>query len=329
MGMQTVDHPLSGNLAWTVGTRRSALATTQTRQTLGRLAAARPDTVFTVREIVTKGDRIVDVPLAKVGGKGLFISELEAALLEGRIDFAVHSMKDVPADVADGLVLAAVPAREDARDVLVSRAGHTLESLPPRATVGTSSLRRAAQLLRLRPDLRIEALRGNIDTRLRRLSGLDAIVLAAAGLARMGWWEGGEALAGESRAKVVAIPADVMIPAAGQGALALECRAVDGRSRALLGLLHDAGTAACVTAERAFLRAVGGSCQVPVGAHAVLAGDAAGVRLTAFLGAPDGSAIVRGQSVGDDPDAVGRMLAQELLEQGGDEWQRLWDGERA
>ena len=326
--MQTVDKPLAQDRAWTVGTRRSALATTQTRQTLDRLAAVRRDAVFAVQEIVTKGDRILDVPLAKVGGKGLFISELEAALLEGRIDFAVHSMKDVPADVADGLVLAAVPAREDARDVLVSRAGHTLESLPQHATVGTSSLRRAAQLLRLRPDLRVEALRGNIDTRLGRLSGLDAIVLAAAGLSRMGWWEGGEALVGESQARVVALPADVMIPAAGQGALALECRAADERSRALLGLLHDGGTAACVTAERAFLRAVGGSCQVPVGAYAVLSDDGLGVRLTAFLGAPDGTEIVRGDSVGGDPDAVGRRLALELLEQGGGQWQERWGGGR-
>lgn len=328
MRMQSVDGPLFRDAAWTVGTRRSALAMTQTLQTLERLRSLRGDVSFAVQEIVTKGDRILDVPLAKVGGKGLFISELEAALVEGRIDFAVHSMKDVPAQLAPGLLLAAAPAREDARDALISRAGYTVSTLPPRAAVGTSSLRRSAQLRSLRPDLRIEPLRGNIDTRLRKLAELDAIVLAAAGLRRMGWWTGGDALTGQVQARVAPIAASVMVPAVGQGALALECRSDDERSRQLLGLLHDAGTAACVAAERAFLDAVGGSCQVPVGAHAVFADDGDGVQLSALVGAPDGSVLLREESFGAEPLALGRAVAERLLARGGDELRKLWEGPR-
>ncbi len=326
--MSAVDGESPQEGVWTVGTRRSALATTQTRQILERLRRLRGGVSFTVREIVTRGDRIQDVPLAEVGGKGLFISELEAALAEGRIDFAVHSMKDVPAQLAPGLLIAAVPAREDARDVLISRAGCTVSTLPANALVGTSSLRRSVQLRRLRPDLRILPLRGNIDTRLRKLAGLDAIVLAAAGLRRMEWWTGGTALAGQEGARVVPIAVSDMVPAAGQGALAVECREDDARLRELLGLLHDANTAACVAAERAFLDAVGGSCQVPVGAHAVFADDGRALQLTALVGAPDGSAAIRETLSGADPFALGRAAAKRVLEQGGAELLKRWE-ERA
>jgi hydroxymethylbilane synthase len=297
-----------------VGTRRSRLAMTQTSQMVRVLERAAPDARFVTVEIVTKGDRVQDVALSKVGGKGLFISEIEDALLRGEIDFAVHSMKDVPAVLAPGLTIAAVARREDPRDLLIARAAADLDSLPKSARVGTSSLRRAAQLLRLRPDLRIEPLRGNIDTRLRRLGELDAIVLAAAGLIRMGWWRDGRIKPAEAFAAILS--PEQVLPAAGQGALALECRVGDAVTRELLAHLHDPETAVCVSAERAFLARVGGSCQVPVAALARL--ETAGVLVVdGLIASPDGQFAVRSSECGDANPEPGDRLAERLLAQGG------------
>ncbi len=252
--------------------------------------------------IKTTGDKITDVPLAQVGGKGLFTKEIEEALLDGRADLAVHSLKDLPTELPAGLVLAATPERQDPRDALV---GKRLSELPAGATLGTSSLRRAAQLRIVRPDLRIESVRGNLDTRLRKLDEgqYDAIVLAAAGLKRLGW---------EARIAEVLSP-DVVCPAVGQGALAIETA--------------DAGLAACrqlnhlptqyaVTAERTLLAALGGGCQVPIGAYATVAGD----RLTmqAVVVSPDGRDVVRDRAEGPvaGAEAIGRALGEALLAAG-------------
>lgn len=306
-----------------VGSRRSRLALAQTRQVLDllkeRAGAAGVELEFEVREMVTKGDRLLDVTLSKVGGKGLFVKEIELALLAGEIDLAVHSMKDLPAALPDGLVLGAVPAREDPRDVLVARGGLTLGALPAGSVVGTSSLRRACQLRAMRPDLRVEWIRGNIDTRLGKLESgeFDAILLAAAGLHRLGW---------QTRISEY-LPADAFLPAVGQGALALECRADDAPLLELLALIHDPVTAAETTAERAFLARLDGNCQVPIGAHARAAAREAGgtadaappsVRLAGLIGEPDGSVLLRDALAGDDPAETGRRLAERLLARGGE-----------
>ncbi|WP_438434331.1 hydroxymethylbilane synthase [Gorillibacterium sp. sgz500922] len=308
-----------------VGTRQSALALTQTGQVVDRLQQLAAETGFECRfeivKIVTKGDRILDVTLSKVGGKGLFVKEIEQALLSGEIDMAVHSMKDVPSERQPGLVLGAVPKREDPRDVLITNGPKELDALPQGARVGTSSLRRQAQLLANRPDLRVEPVRGNIDSRLRKLEGegFDAIVLAAAGLARMGW---GDRISGY-------LPPELCIPAVGQGALGIECRADDAGLRGLLAQLQHEPTALAVRAERAFLARLNGGCQVPIGAHAVLLEpDAAGsaspaaeaapaIRLVGMVGRPDGSELYRSSVSGTDPERLGRELAEELLARGG------------
>lgn len=312
-----------------VGTRRSLLAKTQTGHVVTALQKEFPDLIIEVKEIVTKGDRIIDIPLAEVGGKGLFISEIESALLSGDIDFAVHSLKDVPAEVAPGLMIGAIPKREDERDLLITREGHTLRMLPIGARIGTSSLRRSAQLRNVREDVQIEVLRGNIDTRLRRLEELDAIVLAAAGLKRMNWWDG-EADISYHGDKLIGFPLPLQdfLPAVGQGALALECRSNDETIRAMLAVLHDPATAMQVEAERAFLKAVGGSCQVPIGAHATIAYkdgsiEADGernvvIRLDGMIGAPDGAELIRGVQEGEDAQLVGQQLGEHLLYAGGD-----------
>ncbi len=300
-----------------VGTRRSLLATTQTGAILSELKKAHPDVSFEITEIVTKGDRIQGVALSQVGGKGLFISEIEDAILSGKVDFAVHSMKDVPAQLAPGLVVGAIPLREDPRDLLITKGKHVLRTLPEGASVGTSSLRRSAQLKRLRPDLAIETLRGNIDTRLRRLEGLDAIVLATAGLARMGWWGNGGFAHPDFSYHAFPIGTDDMVPAVGQGALALECRALDDDVLSLLMAIHNPLTATCVGVERAFLERVGGSCQVPVAAHAVIEQGGHNVSLQAMIGLPDGSIVVKGESHGSPDDDLGTVLADQLLEKGG------------
>jgi hydroxymethylbilane synthase len=256
-------------------------------------------------EIVkTTGDKITDVPLAQVGTKGLFTKEIEEALLEGRADLAVHSLKDLPTELPAGLVLAAIPAREDPRDVLV---GKRLADLPPGAKVGTGSLRRAAQLRKVRPDLWIEPVRGNLDTRLRKLDAgrYDAIVLAAAGLKRLGW---------EERIAEILSP-DMVCPAVGQGALAIETG-----TTGLLACqpLNHPPTQSAVTAERSLLSALGGGCQVPVGAYATVAGDR--LSLQAVVISPDGADLVRDRSEGPAADAqrIGRELGEALLAAGAD-----------
>ena len=294
-----------------VGSRQSALALTQTGQVIAdleRLCAEHGFSfAFEVQKIVTKGDRILDVTLSKVGGKGLFVKEIEQAMLAGEIDMAVHSMKDMPAVLPDGLVNGAVPKRQDPRDCLISASGLTLEELPAGSRVGTSSLRRSSQLAALRPDLEIGPVRGNIDSRLRKLDSgeFDAIVLAAAGLARMGW---------EDRATQM-LPPDLSLPAVGQGALGIECRGDDAELRRLLALYNDETTALAVAAERRFLGVLNGGCQGPIGAYAVVADDGR-LTLTGMVGTPDGSEILKETAEGTDPAKLGEDVAGRLAARG-------------
>jgi hydroxymethylbilane synthase len=274
-------------------TRRSMLALAQCRAFVARLCQAEPSLETRELQVVTSGDHIQDRPLADVGGKGLFVKEIEEALLDRRADFAVHSIKDVPGAVPAGLLLACVPRREDPRDVLVAPTHRTLDRLPPGARVGTSSLRRMVSLRAYRPDLQVLPLRGNVDTRLRKLDAgeCDAIVLARAGLVRLGL---------EGRATEV-LSKDVSLPAVGQGALGIECRQDDAEVRAILGRLHDPEAGVCVAAERGVLQAVGGDCKTPLGAHAERQGDR--LRLRAFIARPDGSALRREEAIAAWPDS--------------------------
>jgi hydroxymethylbilane synthase len=284
------------------------LALAQCRAFVARLVAAVPGLETRELQVTTSGDRIQDRPLAEVGGKGLFVKEIEEALLDGRADFAVHSIKDVPGAIPAGLRIACIPAREDPRDVLVAPAHLTLERLPRGARVGTSSLRRAIALKAHRADLDVLPLRGNVDTRLRKVDAgeVDAIVLARAGLVRLGL---------EARATEV-LSTDVILPAVGQGALGIECREGDAETLALLSHLQDREAATCVAAERGVLVALGGDCKTPMGAHAERLGGE--LRLRAFVAELDGSQIRRaerripwpsGEAVAD---AFGRDTAQEL-----------------
>jgi len=290
----------------TIGSRGSQLALWQARWIKARLEER--GEACRIEIIRTTGDKITDVPLAQVGSKGLFTKEIEEALLRGDVDLAVHSMKDLPTELPEGLTIAAVPAREDPRDALI---GKKLSELAAGSKVGTSSLRRAAQLRALRPDLRVESLRGNLDTRLRKLDEgrYDAIVLAAAGLKRMGW---------ENRIAEV-LSTDYMCPAVGQGALAIETRAGHGDAERICRALDHAETRLAVAAERALLAALGGGCQVPIGAYAQVDGDE--VRLTAVVCTPDGDRLLRRNATGAtlDPESLGNRLAQELLGAGADE----------
>ena len=285
-----------------IASRGSQLALWQARWVEGQLTARGHE--CRIQIIKTTGDKITDVPLAKVGTNGLFTKEIEEALLDGSADLAVHSLKDLPTELPAGLVIAAVPPREDSRDAMV---GKRLTDLPAGARVGTSSLRRAAQLRKLRPDLTIESVRGNLDTRLRKLDEgqYDAILLAAAGLKRLGW--------GDRIAEI--LDPGVMCPAVGQGALAIETRAGESPCTAL----DDPDTHAAVTAERGLLAALGGGCQVPIGAHAKVAGGH--VSLTAIVASPDGSELIRANAEGPvaDADSIGRKLGAELLAQGAKE----------
>jgi hydroxymethylbilane synthase len=261
-----------------MATRRSALALAQARAFVAHLRALEPAVEIEELLVTTSGDRFQDRPLQAIGGKGLFIKEIEEALVGGRADLAVHSIKDVPAELAAGLCIGAVPAREDPRDALVSRLSTGLAALPEGARLGTSSLRRRTLLLRARPDLDVQALRGNVDTRLRKVERgeVDAVVLAYAGLRRLGL---------EARATEVLDPS-VCLPAVGQGALGIECRDGDAAVRELLGRAEDALTRTCVAAERAFMAAVGGSCLLPVAAYAARAGSELWLR--AMVAEPDG-----------------------------------------
>jgi hydroxymethylbilane synthase len=286
-----------------IGSRGSALALWQAEHVRARLQALGHEVAIVV--ITTTGDRIQDRRLESVGGKGAFLKEIEEALLADEVDLAVHSLKDVPTALPDGLRLTAILERADPRDVLLS-AGARLDALPPGARVGTTSLRRRAQLLARRPDLDVQDLRGNVDTRIRRLreGAYDAILLARAGLVRLGR----EAEATET------LEPEVLLPAPGQGAIAIECRATDARTAEAVAPLDHPQTARAVTAERAFLAALHGGCNVPLGAYAEP--DARGLRLRALVAREDGSRVVRGERSGGDAAALGRALADDLLAQG-------------
>lgn len=291
-----------------IGTRSSKLALVQTHYVRDTLQARWPGLEVGVEHITTKGDVILDRPLSAIGDKGLFVTEIEDAMRAGRVDMAVHSAKDLPSELPPDMTLAAIPAREDPRDALVSLGGATLAALPAGAHIGTSSLRRACQLRAIRPDLRITDLRGNVDTRLRKLheGHYDAIVLAAAGLRRLGL---------EDQISELLDPT-VMLPAVAQGALGIETRAGDAATRELLALLDHAPTRSAVEAERAFLARIGGGCQVPIAAYAWLEG--ATITLSGLIGARDGR-VVRGTLAGpvDQPAALGSALAEHLLDRGG------------
>lgn len=293
-----------------LGTRASALARAQTERVVAQLTAAWQGLVCDVRPIDTKGDRTQasGEPLPEIGGKGLFTAELERALRDGDIDVAVHSLKDLPAEDALGVVLGAVCARDDVRDCLVARDGLALHELPEGAVVGTSSLRREAQLLALRPGLEVRSIRGNVDTRVRKVreGEYDAVVLAAAGVRRLGL----EGAVSEW------LPAEAMLPAPGQGALAVQCRDGDERVLALLAAIDDLSTRAETEAERSFLRALGGGCSAPVGAQAAIVGGGR-VRLEALVASVDGSEVIRVVGEGE-PDEVGERLAREALAGGAD-----------
>lgn len=296
------------NTTITIGTRASKLALAQTHAIRDALQAAHPGLTAAVEHITTKGDIILDRPLNAIGDKGLFVVEIEDAMRAGRVDLAVHSAKDLPSELPADMTLAACPPRVDPRDALVAPPGTTLATLAEGARVGTSSLRRACQLRAVRPDLTILDLRGNVDTRLRKLHDgqYDAIVLAAAGLIRLGL----EAEIAEF------IDPDVMIPAVGQGIIGIEARAGDGLVLEALMVLDDARSRTVISAERAFLARIGGGCQVPVGALAILQGNQ--LTLRGMIGARDGR-MLRGRIHGSmaNPAMLGAALADELLDQGG------------
>ncbi|HHC72397.1 MAG TPA: hydroxymethylbilane synthase [Thiotrichales bacterium] len=293
-----------------IATRQSKLALWQANHVRDRLMAIHPGLEVELVTMTTKGDRILDAPLAKVGGKGLFVKELENSLLAGDTDIAVHSMKDVPMELPEGLQISVVLEREDPRDAFVCNRHASLGELPEGARVGTSSLRRRCQLAGMRPDLQILDLRGNVDTRLRKLDEgrYDAIILAAAGLRRLGW---------EARITETLEP-ETMLPAVAQGAIGIECRSDDSRVRELLAPLDHPTTHLRVRAERAFNHRLEGGCQVPIGGHAVVEHDV--ILLRGLVGSPDGRETVQGVISGrpGDGEELGRVLAEDLLSRGAD-----------
>ncbi len=299
-----------------IATRRSPLALWQAEHVAARLQALYPGQTVTLVPIKTQGDRILDVPLAKIGGKGLFIKELEQALLEGQADLAVHSMKDVPAELPAGLCLSTLLESADPRDALLSRHPGGWAGLPRGACLGTSSLRRQCQLRSLRPDLRFDLLRGNVGTRLQKLDEgmFDAIVLAAAGLERLG-------LAARISER---LPPSVSLPAVGQGVIGIECRDDDAALHALLAPLDHATSRHRVTAERALNARLNGGCQVPIAAHAVIAGDH--LVLDALVGGLHDQTLLRDRIEGpvSEAAALGRALAETLLARGADRLLREW-----
>ncbi|MEK3913921.1 hydroxymethylbilane synthase [Paenibacillus sp. FSL H7-0331] len=299
-----------------VGTRQSALALTQTGQVVEHLREISQKhgipCEFEIKKIITKGDRILDVTLSKVGGKGLFVKEIEQALMDGEIDLAVHSMKDMPWELPKGLMIGAIPLREDPRDCLITQGSLQLNDLPQGAKVGTSSLRRSSQLQHYRPDLKIESIRGNIDSRLKKLEseGFDAILLAAAGLHRIGWTD-----------RITSyLPPEVCLPAVGQGALCIECKGDNIEVLELLEHYNDERTALAVSAERSFLGRLNGGCQVPIGAYATVEGEltsgAYQITMTGMVGSPDGQQILKETMNGTDPELLGVNLANALIERG-------------
>lgn len=289
-----------------VGTRKSQLALTQTQWVIDRLKEKNPQFEFELKKITTKGDRILHVTLSKVGGKGLFVKEIEQALFDRRIDLAIHSMKDLPGELPKGLVIGAIPERESPFDGLISREGQSLEELPKGAVVGTSSLRRRAQILANRPDLKVEPVRGNINTRLEKLKNgsFDAIILAVSGLARMGW----------NHLLTQEISLSEMVPAVGQGALAVQCRADDHQLIECLQSIHHVETARLVQAERAFLYSFQGGCHLPIAGYAEWIDEK--IRLTGFVADPDGKKIMRKSLMGQDANKLGQTLAAQFIEQG-------------
>ena len=291
-----------------IATRKSPLALWQAEYVQAELERHHPGLRVELIKMTTRGDKILDAPLAKVGGKGLFVKELEQGMLEGRADIAVHSMKDVPAELPAGLALPVICAREDPRDAFVSNAWGRLSELPHGARLGTSSLRRQCQVRERRPDLQVADLRGNVNTRLAKLDAgdYDALMLATAGLVRLGMQERiAERLAPEAS-----------LPAIGQGAVGIECRADDADTLALIAPLDDPATHTCVAAERAMNQHLEGGCQVPIAGYAVLDGDS--LHLRGLVGRPDGAEVVRGERRGPASQAVGLgiALAEELLDRG-------------
>ncbi|MCF6157708.1 MAG: hydroxymethylbilane synthase [wastewater metagenome] len=292
-----------------VGSRGSKLALIQTNWVISELKRLNPGYEFRVEKITTKGDKITDAPLSRLGGVGLFTKELEVALIDKKIDIAVHSAKDVPTEIHEELIIGATPRREDPRDVLISSNNATLENLPHGARIGTSSLRRRAQLMAFRPDLRILDLRGNLDTRLRKLetADMEGIILAHAGLLRMNY---------PGQISQV-IPSDIMLPAVGQGSLCIEIRKNDPRIEKIISGMNDPQTRIAVEAERALLARLEGGCQVPIGAYAHIQGD--DVHLEAIICSVDGVKAVRDRQSGSVSQAekTGDELAQRMLENGG------------
>jgi hydroxymethylbilane synthase len=300
-----------------IATRRSALALVQSNFVADLLKQHEPGLTVELVEVVTQGDRIQNVALSAIGGKGLFVSEVEDVLLRGDAEVAVHSLKDVPAELAPGLVLGAIPEREDPRDVLVTAEGDALDDLEAGARIGTSSLRRSLQMRRQRNDLQYALLRGNVDTRLRKLADGEyrAIVLAAAGLKRLGLFD----------RPLWPIPVEISVPAVGQGALAIEARQDDARTLALLAKIDHAVTRACVMAERLFLATLGGDCHTPLGGHAELVDDGRRLRFQGWVGSVDGEQHVHASEdlwleanspIERDADSVAREVANTLLSRG-------------
>jgi hydroxymethylbilane synthase len=299
----------------TFATRPSALARWQTQWVIHALQNIYPNLECEEKVITTQGDKILDKPLPEIGGKGLFTQELESELLSRDVHCAVHSLKDLPVETPAGLTVGCIPARAEVRDALISANGYTLATLPNGASVGTSSLRRAAQILSLRPDIKTQSLRGNVDTRLRKaLDGqYDAIILAGAGLTRLGLdshiteW----------------LSLDVMLPAPGQGALAIQCRTDDEVTLTLLSKLEDQATRKAVTAERAFLQGLGGGCAVPVAAYATNSDQSSAINLTGLVISEDGKKVVKVADEGTDALVLGNELAQKAINNGADQILKL------
>ncbi|GLX12241.1 porphobilinogen deaminase [Pseudomonas straminea] len=304
-----------------IATRKSALALWQAEHVKARLELAHPGLRVSLVPMVSRGDKLLDAPLAKIGGKGLFVKELETALLEDQADIAVHSMKDVPMDFPEGLGLFCICEREDPRDAFVSNTYESLDALPAGSVVGTSSLRRQAQLLARRPDLKIHFLRGNVNTRLAKLDAgeYDAIILAAAGLIRLGF---------EDRIRA-SITVEHSLPAGGQGAVGIECRVGDAQLQQLLAPLNHTETALRVTAERAMNKRLNGGCQVPIACYAILEGEQLWLR--GLVGEPDGSRLLRAEQRGsaEDAERLGIDVAEALLAQGAGEILKAVYGEAA
>jgi len=295
----------------TIATRGSMLALWQANHIKDSIEKAHPGTSVELLKIKTTGDKILDVPLAQVGGKGLFVKEIEEALLDGRADLAVHSLKDVPTELPEGLGLAVITEREDARDALISRGKKKLVDLPEGAKLGSSSLRRQCQLLKVRPDLNIVSLRGNLDTRIKKVESgeFDAIILAAAGMRRLGW---------EERI-TECISSNVLLPAIAQGALGIETRNDDLETNQMIAFLNHSETSAAVRAERALLKRLEGGCQVPIAAYGELEGEV--LNLRGLVGSVDGKVLITDELKGSasDAESLGITLAENLLQKGAGE----------